>query len=290
MRAPGEASGLMALEIAMDEMAEKLNIDPVEFRVHNDTQVDPANARSARFPSAGWFNACAMAPSASVGSNARHRPDRRDGRWLVGMGVAAAFRNNLLTEIGRARPARQARHGHGRNRHDRHRHRQLHHHCADRCRDHGRVARTGRGAPGRFFYPVSAGSGGQWGANNSTSGVFAACMKLREAVARSWACRLADVPVLGRHGQCRRPLGAVGTSGGSEGLVGRRRHRVRRPGQEVSAVHLRCALRRGRRRCVSPARSACGACWRCAPPGRILNPKSARSQVIGAMTMGVGGA
>ena len=32
-------------------------------------------------------------------------------------------------------------------------------------------------------YPVSAGSGGQWGANNSTSGVYAACMKLREAVA-----------------------------------------------------------------------------------------------------------
>ena len=33
MRAPGEAPGLMALEIAMDEMAEKLGIDPVEFRI-----------------------------------------------------------------------------------------------------------------------------------------------------------------------------------------------------------------------------------------------------------------
>ena len=41
MRAPGEASGMMALEIAMDEMAEKLGIDPVEFRILNDTQVDP---------------------------------------------------------------------------------------------------------------------------------------------------------------------------------------------------------------------------------------------------------
>ena len=39
-----------------------------------------------------------------------------------------------------------------------------------------------------------------------------------------------------------------------------------------------------------PGRSACAACWRCAPAGRILNPKSARSQVIGAMTMGVGAA
>src|SRR5215210_436339 len=43
MRAPGEAPGLMALEIAMDEMAEKLGMDPIEFRIVNDTQVDPRN-------------------------------------------------------------------------------------------------------------------------------------------------------------------------------------------------------------------------------------------------------
>ena len=41
MRAPGEAPGLMALEVAMDEMAEKLGLDPIEFRVINDTRVDP---------------------------------------------------------------------------------------------------------------------------------------------------------------------------------------------------------------------------------------------------------
>ena len=39
-----------------------------------------------------------------------------------------------------------------------------------------------------------------------------------------------------------------------------------------------------------PARSACGACSRVCAAGRILNPKTARSQVIGAMTMGVGAA
>src|SRR3954463_13894488 len=43
MRAPGEAPGLAALEIAMDEMAEKLGMDPVEFRILNDTQVVPDN-------------------------------------------------------------------------------------------------------------------------------------------------------------------------------------------------------------------------------------------------------
>src|SRR4051794_22938762 len=43
MRAPGEAPGTMALEIAMDEMAEKLRLDPIEFRILNDTQVVPDN-------------------------------------------------------------------------------------------------------------------------------------------------------------------------------------------------------------------------------------------------------
>src|SRR3954468_17304751 len=41
MRAPGEATGMMALEIAMDEAAEKLGLDPVEFRIINGTQVVP---------------------------------------------------------------------------------------------------------------------------------------------------------------------------------------------------------------------------------------------------------
>src|SRR5256714_10040886 len=37
---------------------------------------------------------------------------------------------------------------------------------------------------GDSAFPVSAGSGGQWGANNSTAGVYAACVKLRAAVAQ----------------------------------------------------------------------------------------------------------
>jgi len=43
MRAPGEAPGMMALEIAIDEMAQALDMDPVQFRVLNDTQVDPTD-------------------------------------------------------------------------------------------------------------------------------------------------------------------------------------------------------------------------------------------------------
>src|SRR5215217_713864 len=44
MRAPGEATGHMALEVAMDELAEKLAMDPVELRIRNDTHVVPDNS------------------------------------------------------------------------------------------------------------------------------------------------------------------------------------------------------------------------------------------------------
>ena len=41
MRAPGEAVGMLALESAMDELAEKLNLDPIELRVRNEPTQDP---------------------------------------------------------------------------------------------------------------------------------------------------------------------------------------------------------------------------------------------------------
>ena len=76
MRAPGEAPGMMALEIAMDEMAEKLGLDPIEFRILNDTQVDPETARAGPSRSASWSSACAPAPSASAGASAMRSPAR----------------------------------------------------------------------------------------------------------------------------------------------------------------------------------------------------------------------
>ena len=51
MRAPGEAPGMMALEIAMDEMAERLQLDPVEFRVRTTRTTTPSTP-SGRFRSA----------------------------------------------------------------------------------------------------------------------------------------------------------------------------------------------------------------------------------------------
>src|SRR5215203_5047286 len=96
----GEAPGLMALEAAMDEMAEKLGMDPVEFRVVNDTQVDPEHPER-RF-SQRQLVQCLRTGAERFGWNRRSAMpgQRREGRWLVGMGVAAGFRNNLLTKSG----------------------------------------------------------------------------------------------------------------------------------------------------------------------------------------------
>ena len=103
MRAPGEAPGMMALEIAMDEMAEKLSMDPVEFRILNDTQVDPEKPATALLAAAARRVLAHSVRSASAGTSAIRDPARvRDGRWLVGMGMAAAFRNNLLMKSARA--------------------------------------------------------------------------------------------------------------------------------------------------------------------------------------------
>src|SRR5215204_467633 len=96
MRAPGEAPGMMALEIAIDEMAEKLGLDPIEFRVLNDTQVDPENP--ARKFSQRQLTECLRIGADRFGWSKRNpQPGKvRDGRWLVGIGVAAAFRNNIV--------------------------------------------------------------------------------------------------------------------------------------------------------------------------------------------------
>src|SRR5207249_1630743 len=91
MPAPGEASGMMALEIAIDEMAEKLGLDPIEFRILNDTQVDPE--KPERKFSQRQLTECLRTGADRFGWSKRNPlPGKtRDGRWLVGLGVAAAF-------------------------------------------------------------------------------------------------------------------------------------------------------------------------------------------------------
>ncbi|HEX4198584.1 MAG TPA: xanthine dehydrogenase family protein molybdopterin-binding subunit [Caulobacteraceae bacterium] len=95
MRAPGEASGMLSLECAMDQLAEQLGLDPIELRIRNEAEVDPETGHPH---SARQLVECMTDGARSFGWDKRNpRPGQvRDGEWLVGMGMAAAIRGNFL--------------------------------------------------------------------------------------------------------------------------------------------------------------------------------------------------
>ncbi|MFP5078076.1 aldehyde oxidoreductase molybdenum-binding subunit PaoC [Rhizobium sp. YIM 134829] len=288
MRAPGEAPGMMALEIAIDEMAERLKMDPVEFRILNDTQVDPE--KPERPFSKRQFVECMKIGAERFGWSARKTQpgSTREGTLLIGHGVASAFRNNMVMTSG----ARVKLDNRGVVT------------VETDMTDIGTgsytiIAQTAAemmGLPlhkvevrlGDSSFPVSAGSGGQWGANSSTAGVYAACVKLREAVAAKLGFNSEDVTFENgevRSGNRSVPLAEAAGDGLTvedkmeygdldkkfqQSTFGA--HFV-----EVGVDSLTGEVRLRRMLAVCAA-------------GRILNPKSARSQVIGAMTMGAGAA
>jgi xanthine dehydrogenase YagR molybdenum-binding subunit len=88
MRAPGEAPGMFGLEAAMDELTDACGLDPIELRVRNEPDHDPDTGRP-------WSSRrlvdCMRLGAERFGWSAR-RPhgSRRDGDWLVGLGMAAS--------------------------------------------------------------------------------------------------------------------------------------------------------------------------------------------------------
>jgi len=89
MRAPGECPGMFALESAMDELAIACELDPIELRIRNEPKVDPETGLP--FSSRGLV-ACLREGAQRFGWQSRDpRPCIRfDGRWLIGTGVAAS--------------------------------------------------------------------------------------------------------------------------------------------------------------------------------------------------------
>jgi xanthine dehydrogenase YagR molybdenum-binding subunit len=87
-RGPGEALGVGMLEMAMDELAYTLEIDPVELRLRNHTPVDP---RGNPWSSDG-LPECLRRGAEAFGWSRRDPAPRstRDGDWLIGSGMAAA--------------------------------------------------------------------------------------------------------------------------------------------------------------------------------------------------------
>ncbi|MGB7801474.1 aldehyde oxidoreductase molybdenum-binding subunit PaoC [Buttiauxella sp.] len=289
MRAPGEAPGLMALEIAIDEIAEKVGIDPVEFRILNDTQVDPAHPE--RFFSRRQLVECLRTGAEQFGWKARNATPAqiRDKQWLIGLGVAAGFRNNLVMKSG-ARVHLDAQGivtvetdmtdiGTG---------------------SYTIIAQTAAemlGVPlekvvvnlGDSSFPVSAGSGGQWGANSSTAGVYAACVKLREAVAQKLGfdpanAVFADEQISdgNRHAGLKEAAADGKLTVEDTIEFGALEKQYQQSTFAAHFVEVAVDMASGETR-IRRMLAVCAA-------GRILNPKTARSQVIGAMTMGVGAA
>ncbi len=88
-RAPGEATGTFALEIAMDELAYKLAMDPVQLRMKNYAQIDPTTSKPF---SSKHLKECYMQGAQRFGWDKRNPQPRshRDGHDLIGYGMATA--------------------------------------------------------------------------------------------------------------------------------------------------------------------------------------------------------
>lgn len=86
MRAPGETPGMYALESAMDELADALGMDPVELRVRNDAATEPDSGRPF---SSRHLVECLREGASRFGWTGR-RPPLREGPLLIASGVAAA--------------------------------------------------------------------------------------------------------------------------------------------------------------------------------------------------------
>jgi xanthine dehydrogenase YagR molybdenum-binding subunit len=267
VRAPGEAPGLLVVESAMDELAYALGIDPIELRVRNEPTLDPelgvpfsdrrlveCMREGARL--FGWERRPATPAS------------RRDGQWLVGYGMAAAIRGHPQAPT-KAR-VRMGPDGIAVVQSD--------------MTDIGtgtytivtQVAADTLGLPlervrvelGRSDFPASWGSGGSWGAANATNAVHRACEALREKMRASGG----RIPAAG--------LEAEGEIVSMFDDPNYKAYSIYSYGAHFAEVGVDVDTAEIRLRRMLGVFAA----------GRILNAKTARSQLIGGMAWGVSAA
>lgn len=287
-RAPGEAVGMLALEQAMDELAEKLRLDPIELRRRNEPAMDPE--KNIPFSTRQLLR-CMDEGAERFGWNRRNAAPGavRDGRWQIGLGFAAAIRSNLLMDA----------------------------RCAVSLDRQGvltarmsmtdigtgsytvftQIAAEMLGLPvdkvrielGDSDFPETPGSGGSWGAASAGSALFDACTQLREQIARRMNAKAADVVFADGHATA---AGRSETLGALAGTLGLRAEGQIKKGDMASkfsqqaygahfaevAVDMDTGEIRLRRMLGVFA------------AGRILNMKTATSQATGAMIWGVGSA
>ncbi|MBB3694826.1 aldehyde oxidoreductase molybdenum-binding subunit PaoC [Sphingomonas sp. BK580] len=289
MRAPGEAPGLMALEVAMDELAEKLGMDPIELRIVNDTQVDPEDPNKPF--STRQFVRCLREGAERFGWSRRDpKPaQKREGEWLIGMGMAGAIRAGKIAKAGaRARLERDGRViietdmtdiGTGS-------YTVVQQTAAEvmGIAPHQVVVKLGDSS-----FPETPGSGGQQGAPSVTAGTYAACMALREVVANKLGLNAPDVAFAGGQVVSGGRSVPLGDAARDAPVVVEDHMTFEKMAdayqQQTFAAHfaeVAVNAYTGEAR-VRRMLAVCAA-------GRILNAKTARSQVIGGMVMGIGAA
>jgi xanthine dehydrogenase YagR molybdenum-binding subunit len=288
MRAPGEAVGLLALEGAMDELAVQLDIDPIELRIRNEPVVDPE--QGVPFSSRKVVE-CMREGARRFGWEKRSsRPAQvRDGRWLVGIGMSSAVRGNML----QASKAKVRLDAEG----------QLTARMAMTDIGTGsytvftQVAADLLGLPmervtillGDSDFPDTPGSGGSFGAASAGSGLYDACMQLREKLCRSAGIDPERARFEEGHvtdGEKRLSYAALAGESGMEADGGiepgsnTKNYNQNSYGAFFAEVGVDMDTGEVRMRRMLGVFAA----------GRILNAKTARSQALGGMIFGVGSA
>jgi xanthine dehydrogenase YagR molybdenum-binding subunit len=309
MRAPGEAPGMMALEVAMDELAETLGMDPVELRVLNDTQVVPGQADRGSASGGGQTGDAAKPGPGEIPFSKRELVQclrtgaerfgwakrsaapgsRREGRWLIGMGMASAIRGAPIQPAG----ARVSLDTQGVV--------TVESNMTDMGTGSytiiGQTAAEMMGVPldrvivklADSRFPDAFGGGGQAGAASATAGVYAACVKLREAVAASLGFNAMDAVF--EDGRVRSDGRAMPLAKAAETGTITAEDKMeygdlwKRFSQQTFGAHF-CEVAVDAYTGEIRIRRMLAVC----AAGRILNPITARSQIIGGMTMGAGAA
>jgi xanthine dehydrogenase YagR molybdenum-binding subunit len=285
-RAPGEAVGMPVLECAMDELAQALGMDPLQLRIANEPSEDPE--KHVPF-STRQLVACLEEGARRFGWQRRHaQPGQvRDGRFLVGMGMACASRANKLQEAK----------------------------CHVKLGGDGvlvaRMSMTDIGTGsytvftqiaaemlglrpeqvrmelGDSDFPPTAGSGGSFGAASAGSALFEACEQLRRKLAQSAGIAPEDAEFAdghvrggGKSATLAKLAGAAGIEADGEVQPGSMEKDYTQMAYGAFFVEVGVDTESGEVR----LRRMLGVF----AAGRILNAKTARSQLIGGMIWGVG--
>ena len=272
VRAPGEAVGMPALEAAMDELAEKAGVDPVEFRLMNIPERDPE--QDLPFSSHKLAECLEQGAKAFGWARGERKPRQRlEGEWWIGTGVASAAR---VHNVGEAK-ARVTVRPDGTV-------------CVQTdMTDIGtgtytilaQIASEMLVVPvedvlvelGDTEFPRGPGSGGSWGAASIGSAVFLACKELRSQIERKTGQPINDA--------------SLGDALGGEELSceghyepGDVKSDYTSSGFGAFFAEVRVNRFTGEVR-VNRMLGAFGF-------GRVLNEKTARSQCIGGITWSIG--